>query len=116
MRCMMEQEIMEKVEKEVEQALFTCIDLKMEENYLVMGQVFAKVLAQLQKHNFISPTLKVIVTPESCLTETRLLLESLQEAQRRHTSRGKLLTHRQILNVWLRKNAHYQREILPGFF
>ncbi|MCH7321275.1 transketolase [Solibacillus sp. MA9] len=112
----MEQEIIEIIEKEVEQALFTCIDLKIEENYIAMGQEFAKILAQLQKHDFISPTLKVIVEPESCLTETRILLESLQEAQRRHTSRGKLLTHRQILNVWLRKNVHYQREILPGSF
>ena len=112
----MEQEMLEFVEKEVEQALFTCIELKIEENYIAMGQVFAKVLAQLQKHHFISPTLQVIVEPRNCLPETRILLESLQETQRRHSSRRGLLTHRQILNVWLRKNRHYQREILPGFF
>ena len=112
----MERETFELVEKEVEQALFTCIDLKIEEDYITMGQVFSKVLALLQKHELINATLTTIVEPENCLAETRILLESLQEARKRHSSRGKLLTHRQILNVWLRKNAIYQREILPGFF
>ncbi|MGN7476447.1 transketolase [Solibacillus silvestris] len=112
----MEIRTMEFVEKEVENTLYHCIDLKIEEDYIAMGQLFAKVLALLQQYRLISPTLQVIIQPEQCLTETRILLESLQEAQRRHVSRRKLLTHRQILNVWLRKNQHYQREILPGFF
>ena len=112
----MEMQSMELVEKEVENTLYQCIDLQIEENYIAMGQVFAKVLALLQQHQLISPTLQVIVEPANCLTETHILLESLQEAQRRYVSRGKLLTHRQILKVWLRKNRHYQREILPGFF
>lgn len=112
----MEVQLMEFVEKEVENTLYQCIDLKIEEDYIAMGQVFAKMLALLQQHQFISTTLQIMAKPESCLPETRLLLESLQEAQKRHVSRRKLLTHRQILNIWLRKNQHYQREILPSFF
>lgn len=112
----MEQAMLEFVEKEVEQTLLTCIDFNREEDYIAMGQAFAKILALLQKQSLISASLKVSVDPVGCLPETRILLESLQEAQRRHSSRRKLLTHRQILNVWLRKNAHFQREILPGFF
>lgn len=112
----MEIQPMELVEKEVEETLYQCIDLKIEEDYIAMGQIFAKVLALLQQHKLISPTLQVITEPGKCLTETRILLESLQEAQRRHVSRRKLLTHRQILNVWLRKNQYFQREVLPGFF
>ena len=112
----MEQEMLEFVEKEVEQTLFTCIDFNIEEDYIGMGQAFAKILALLQKQNLISATLKLSADPIDCLPETHILLESLQEAQRRHSSRRKLLTHRQILNVWLRKNAHFQREVLPGFF
>lgn len=112
----MEIQPMELVEKEVENTLYQCIDLKIEEDYIAMGQVFAKALALLQQHQLISTTLQVIIEPENCLPETRILLESLQEAQKRHVSRRKLLTHRQILNIWLRKNQHYQREILPSFF
>lgn len=112
----MENQSMEIVEKEVENTLYQCIDFNIEENYIAMGQEFAKVLALLQEHGLISPALKVITDPEQCLTETRILLESLQEAQKRHASRRKLLTHRHILNVWLRKNQYFQREVLPGFF
>ena len=112
----MEIQSMEFVEKEVENTLYQCIDFNIEENYIAMGQEFAKVLALLQEHKLISPALQVITDPEQCLTETRILLESLQEAQRRHASRRKLLTHRHILNVWLRKNQYFQREVLPGFF
>lgn len=112
----MEQEMLELVEKEVEQTFFTCIDFNMEEDYIAMVQAFAEILTLLKKQNLISASLKVSANPVDCLPETRILLESLQEAQHRHSSRRKLLTHRQILNVWLRKNAHFQREILPGFF
>ncbi|MEK5184670.1 transketolase [Solibacillus sp. FSL W7-1324] len=112
----MENQSMELVEKEVENTLYQCIDFNIEENYIAMGQQFAKVLALLQEHGLISPALKVITDPAYCMTETRILLESLQEAQRRHASRRKLLTHRHILNVWLRKNQYFQREVLPGFF
>lgn len=112
----MEIQLMELVEKEVEDTLYQCIDFNIEENYIAMGQEFAKVLALLQEHRLISPSLQIITDPEQCLTETRILLESLQEAQRRHASRRKLLTHRHILNVWLRKNQYFQREVLPGFF
>ena len=112
----MEIQSMELVEKEVENTLYQCIDFNIEENYIAMGQEFAKVLALLQEHRFITPSLQIITDPEQCPTETRILLESLQEAQRRHASRRKLLTHRHILNVWLRKNQYFQREVLPGFF
>lgn len=112
----MEIQSMELVEKEVENILYQCIEFNIEENYIAMGQQFAKVLTLLQEYRLISPALQVITDPEQCLTETRILLESLQEAQRRHASRRKLLTHRHILNVWLRKNQYFQREVLPGFF
>jgi hypothetical protein len=112
----MEQLSLEFIEREVEQTLWQCIDLKIEEDYIKMGQLFAKLLALLQQQQFISTTLKVTVNPKNCLRETAILLESLEETQRRHRSRRKLLTHRQFLNVWLRKNEHYKREVLPSFF
>lgn len=112
----MELESVELVEKEVENTLYQCIDLKIGDDYVGMSQSFARLLATLQHHQFISPTLAVLVEPSSCLKETGILLESLQETQQRHKSRHKLLTHRQILNVWLRKNEHYKREVLPRFF
>ncbi|MER2037006.1 MAG: transketolase [Solibacillus sp.] len=112
----MEQRTFEFVEREVEQTLWQCIELKIEEDYVGMGRLFAKLLALLQQHRFISPTLKIIENPQHCLSETAILLESLEETQKRYCSRGKLLTHRQILNVWLRKNERYKREILPNFF
>jgi hypothetical protein len=112
----MNPELLQQIEKEVEHTLLQLIDLKKEDDYIGMSKLFAKLLATLQYHQLISPTLEVLIDPTLGLTETSILLESLQETQQRHRSRHKLLTHRQILNVWLRKNTRYKRDILPGFF
>ncbi|KOY83380.1 hypothetical protein I6G82_06455 [Lysinibacillus macroides] len=104
------------LEADIEQTLFTLIDLALDENYLEMNEHFAQLLAKVQAAQLIDYKLDVLVDPQAFAPETRILLLSLIEAKARPRKRKKLLTHRIILKIWLRKNQRYLKEILPQMF
>jgi hypothetical protein len=104
------------LEKEIEDTLFRLMELEVEERIIEMGQIFAQLLASVQRAGLINFTLDVLVEPDKCLPETRMLLESLLDVKRRFQRRRKLLTHRDILKIWLRKNSRFKSEFLPGMF
>ncbi|MEK4229045.1 hypothetical protein [Solibacillus sp. FSL H8-0538] len=104
------------LEKEVEDVLFRLMELEVIEEIAEMSFVFAGLLASLQEHELISFKLDMLVNPENCYPETKLLLESLHEVKERYYRRRKLLTHRDILKIWLRKNSRYKSEFLPTMF
>ena len=104
------------LEKEIEDALFRLMELEVEEEMMEMGQMFARLLATVQSAGLIDFNLNVLVEPQECLPETRMLLESLLDVKRRFQRRRKLLTHRDILKIWLRKNNRFKAEFLPGMF
>ena len=106
----------EAIEKEIEHTLLQLMELELEEQSADMSQLFAKLLASVQQAGFISYTLDVLVEPEHCLPETKALLESLLDVKRRYARRRKLLTHRDILKIWLRKNSRFKSEYLPQMF
>jgi len=105
-----------KLEKEVENVLFQLMELEVEEEITEMSRVFSRLLASLQEHGLISPILDVLVNPENCYPETNSLLQSLIEVKERFYRRRKLLTHRDILKIWLRKNDRFKSEFLPTMF
>ncbi|MFF5995476.1 hypothetical protein AAGS61_12120 [Lysinibacillus sp. KU-BSD001] len=107
---------MTELEKEIEYTLYQLMELEIEEEIVQMGQVFAKLLTSVQVAQLIDYKLDVLVDPIECLPETRVLLESLIEVKGRFKRRRKLLTHRDILKVWLRKNATFKSEFLPRMF
>ena len=88
----------------------------LEDSMAEMGQMFARLLATVQSAGLIDFNLNVLVEPQECLPETRMLLESLLDVKRRFQRRRKLLTHRDILKIWLRKNNRFKAEFLPGMF
>lgn len=104
------------LEKEIEDTLFRLMELEVEERIVEMGQLFAKLLASIENAGLINFTLDVLVEPDECLPETQMLLESLLDVKRRFHRRRKLLTHRDILKIWLRKNNTFKSEFLPGMF
>ncbi len=104
------------LEKEIEDTLFRLMELEVEEEIIEMGQLFAKLLASVQSAGLINFALDVLVEPNECLPETRMLLESLLDVKKRFQRRRKLLTHRDILKIWLRKNVRFKSEFLPGMF
>lgn len=104
------------LEKEIEHTLFQLMELEVDEQSGQMSQLFAKLLASVQTAGLISYTLDVLVDPHDQLPETKALLESLQDMKRRFTRRRKLLTHRDILKIWLRKNSRFKSEYLPQMF
>lgn len=104
------------LEKEIEDTLFRLMELEVEEEIIEMGQLFAKLLASVQSAGLINFALDVLVEPRECLPETRVLLESLLDVKKRFQRRRKLLTHRDILKIWLRKNVRFKSEFLPGMF
>ena len=81
-----------------------------------MTKRFAKLLASVQKAGLINFNLDVLVDPIQYTPQTMSLLESLLEAKKRYSRRGKLLTHRDILKIWLRKNKVFKTNYLPGMF
>ncbi|MEG0384439.1 MAG: transketolase [Solibacillus sp.] len=107
---------LELLEKEIADALIHIIKLQQEDRYAEMSKQFAELLTSLQRHQLIDTSLQLLVEPAQCLHETKMLLESLQEAQQRQHRKKRLLTHRQILQLWLRQNLHYKREYLPKLF
>lgn len=116
MRCGMSKATLEILEQEIQSAFVHIIDLQQEDNYAEMSKQFAKLLASLQQLQLINSSLQLLVEPAQCLQETKILLESLEEAQQRQHRKKRLLTHRQILQLWLRQNLHYKREYLPKLF
>lgn len=104
------------LEKEIEDSLFRLMELEVEERIVEMGQLFAKLLASAQSAGLINFALDVLVEPVECLPETRMLLESLLDVKKRFQRRRKLLTHRDILKIWLRKNDRFKSEFLPTMF
>ncbi|MER2105848.1 MAG: hypothetical protein ABS949_02825 [Solibacillus sp.] len=104
------------LEKEIEHILFQLMELELDEQSAEMSQLFAKLLAAVQAEGLISYTLDVLVEPADCLPETQALLESLLDVKRRYARRRKLLTHRDILKIWLRKNSRFKTEYLPQMF
>ena len=104
------------LERDIEQCLLTCIELYEEERYVQMATTFSVLLAQLQREQYIDYAFAVLVEPDACLPQARLLLQSLQHAQARKTHKRKLLTHRQILRVWLRQHKAFSYEFLPNTF
>lgn len=104
------------LEKEVEDVLFRLMALEVEEEIVEMSQLFSSLLVTLQEYGLINFMLDVLINPESCYPETKLLLESLQEVKGRYYRRRKLLTHRDILKIWLRKNIRFKSEFLPTMF
>jgi len=109
-------ELLEELEVEIEQTLYALIDLELEENYATMNTQFAQLLAKVQTAQLINYKLDVLVEPQAFATETCILLQSLIEAKARPNKRHKLLTHRMILKIWLRKNQRFMREFLPQMF
>ena len=108
--------VLDTLEKEIEDVLYELIELEMEEEIMEMTKRFAKLLASVQKVGLIDFKLNVLVDPSRCYPQTNNLLESLLEAKRRFSRRGKLLTHRDILKIWLRKNQKFRNNYLPGMF
>ncbi|MFJ7736535.1 hypothetical protein ACIQ2D_09335 [Lysinibacillus sp. NPDC097287] len=104
------------LEAEITHTLHTLIDLEFEEAYSEMSTQFAKLLASVQAANLIDYKLDVLVNPELFATETQILLKSLIEAKTRPNNRHRLLTHRMILKIWLRKNQRFTNEYLPQMF
>ncbi len=104
------------LENEIEDSLFRLMELEVEESIVEMGQLFAKLLASVQSAGLINFALDVLVEPDECLPETRMLLESLLDVKKRFQRRRKLLTHRDILKIWLRKNDRFKSEFLPIMF
>lgn len=104
------------LERDIEQCLLTCIELYEDELYAQMSTTFSTLLAQLQRAQYIDYTFAVLVNTDACLPQARLLLKSLQHAQARKTHKRKLLTHRQILRVWLRQHKAFSYEFLPNTF
>lgn len=109
-------EQLQALEAEITHTLHTLIDLELKDAYSEMSTHFAKLLASVQAANLIDYKLDVLVNPEHFETETQLLLKSLTEAKTRPNNRHKLLTHRMILNIWLRKNQRFTNEYLPQLF
>jgi len=104
------------LETEIEQTLYTLIDLELEENFQEMNSLFSKLLAKVQAAQLIDYKLDVLVDPQLFATETIILLRSLIEAKARPHKRQRLLTHRMILKIWLRKNQRFMKEFLPQMF
>lgn len=104
------------LEAEITHTLHTLIDLELEDAYSDMSKHFAKLLASVQAANLIDNKLDVLVEPELFATETQILLKSLMEAKTRPNHRHRLLTHRMILKIWLRKNKRFTNEYLPQMF
>ncbi|MFJ7952952.1 hypothetical protein ACIQZG_15640 [Lysinibacillus sp. NPDC096418] len=109
-------EHLQTLEAEITHNLHTLIDLELEDAYSEMSTQFAKLLASVQAANLIDYKLDVLVEPELFATETQILLKSLIEAKTRPNNRHKLLTHRMILKIWLRKNQRFTYENLPQMF
>ncbi|MGD2197577.1 hypothetical protein [Lysinibacillus fusiformis] len=109
-------ELLQELELEIEHALYTLIDLELAENYAAMNTQFAQLLAKIQAAQLIDYKLDVLVEPQAFATETCILLQSLIEAKARPNKRHRLLTHRMILKIWLRKNQRFIREFLPQMF
>ena len=107
---------MNALEKEIEDALYMLIEFELEEQIIEMTNCFAKLLVSVQKAGLIDFKLNVLVDPALFEPQTSSLLESLLEAKRRVNRRGKLLTHRDILKIWLRKNNHFRTNYLPRLF
>ena len=112
----MQQQTAEQLETMIEHCLWTCIELYEEELYADMSRHFAQLLAELQRMHYIDYSFRVLVAPEACLPQARLLLQSLQHAEARKTSKRKLLTHRQILRIWLRQHRAFVHDLLPATF
>ena len=104
------------LEKEIEHVLYELIALEVEEEIMDMTKRFAGLLASVQKAGLIDFNLDVLVDPIQYPPQTMSLLESLLEAKKRYSRRGKLLTHRDILKIWLRKNKVFKTNYLPGMF
>ncbi|WP_042478858.1 hypothetical protein [Bacillus ndiopicus] len=109
-------EQLQALEVEIVQTLDILIHLALEENHVEMNAAFAKLLAKVQTTGLIDYQFNVLVEPQACETETCLLLQSLQEAKSKPRKRHKLLTHRMILKIWLRKNQLFRKEFLPQMF
>jgi hypothetical protein len=109
-------EQLQELEAEIEQTLYSLIELELEENYAAMNTQFAYLLAKIQAARLIDYKLDVLVEPQAYTTETCILLQSLIEAKTRTNKRHRLLTHRMILKIWLRKNQRFMREFLPQMF
>jgi len=108
--------LLQELELEIEQALYTLIDLELAESYAAMNTQFAQLLAKVQAAQLIDYKLDVLVEPQAFATETCILLQSLIEAKARPNKRHRLLTHRMILKIWLRKNQRFIKEFLPQMF
>lgn len=106
----------EALEAEIEQTLNTLISLELEENFPEMNTRFAQLLTKVQAAQLIDYKLDVLVDPQAFATETCILLQSLIEAKSRPHKRQRLLTHRMILKIWLRKNQRFMNEFLPQMF
>ena len=107
---------MEKLEHEVNDVLQRLITFEVEGDIVEIGPLFAKLLASLQKAQLIDFNLDILVETSQCLPQTKMLLESLLEAKRRSSRSRKLLTHRNILKIWLRKNKKFRVNYLPTTF
>lgn len=109
-------EQLEALEAEIEQTLHILLDLHLEDAYSEMSKHLAKLLSSLQAANLIDYKLDVLVDPDLLAKETQTLLNSLVEAKSKPNKRHRLLTHRMILKIWLRKNHRYTNEYLPQMF
>ncbi|WP_342471863.1 hypothetical protein MHH70_14995 [Metasolibacillus sp. FSL H7-0170] len=109
-------EQLQALELEIIQTLDMLIHLAIEEKHAEMNIAFAKLLAKVQEASLIDYQLNILVEPQAYATETCLLLQSLQEAKSKPHKRRKLLTHRMILKIWLRKNQLFRKEFLPQMF
>ena len=107
---------LEVLEKEIEHTLFDLIQLEVDEKIYEMSQVFARLLASVERQRLIDSKLQVLVEPTNMLPETKALLECLIEVKSRYSRRRKLLTHRDYLKIWLRTNARFKTEFLPSMF
>lgn len=112
----MQQHDAQQLEYDIEQCLWTCIELYEQERYADMSQHFATLLASVQRIGYINYAFDVLVPLEQCLPQAQLLLKSLQQAKGRKAHKQKLLTHRQILRVWLRQHKVFSYDYLPTMF
>ncbi|OCS82348.1 hypothetical protein [Caryophanon tenue] len=106
----------EQLERDIEDVFYRCLELDADDAQYKMSQSFASLLPKLQQIGYIDRSLTILVQPETCAPQARLLLQSLQKAHARKTRKRQLLTHRQIIRVWLRQHQSYTHEYLPTTF
>ena len=69
----------EQLERDIEDVFYRCLELDADDAQYKMSQSFASLLPKLQQIGYIDRSLTILVQPETCAPQARLLLQSLQK-------------------------------------